>query len=119
MKIRLGLFAIVFAMVFISSCRKVPVTKGIITVKNHMNDLVVGAKVILSQDEIPGSSQTNIISVQYTDNQGTTEHVLEREAMMKINAYLIEGNDTLLSGQSVILLESGKDTYKNVLVTTH
>ena len=60
---------------------------------------VVGAIVKLFQEEIVGVSQTNVISTLVSDFNGQTEHILELEALMNVEAYtLSESSDTILYG---------------------
>ena len=114
MKISKLLFIIitVFSM---SSCYKEPLTKGIITVYDSDGNSVTGAIVKLFQEEIVGVSQTNVVSTLVSDFNGRTEHILELEALMNIEAYtLSESSDTILYGISVIRLTKGKTIYKNI-----
>lgn len=110
---------IIFVVLFnFSSCYKEPLTKGIITVYDSDGNTVSGAFVKLSQENIVGVNQTNIVSTLVSDFNGQTEHVFELEALMNIEAYTISESlsDTLLYGTSVIRLMRGKSIYKNVEV---
>jgi len=98
-----------------SSCYEEPLTKGIITVYDSSGNNVVGATVKLFQEEIVGVSQTNVISTLVSDFNGQTEHILELEALMNVEAYkLSESSDTILYGASTIRLTRGKTIYKNI-----
>jgi hypothetical protein len=103
-----------FLLIALGSCSEDPVATGVITVYNDEGFIVVGAKVVLSQEEILGVDQTNIVSTQFTDSKGQTEHVLENEAVMNVDAMYILDEDTLYYGQSVIALILGKTVPKNV-----
>ena len=103
-----------FLLTALSSCSDDPVATGVITVYNDEGLIVVGAKVVLTQEEILGVSQTNIVSTQFTDSKGQTEHVLDREAVMNVTSTYVSGNDTLYFGESVIALVLGKTVAKNI-----
>ena len=108
---------ITFVILFnISSCYKESLTKAIITVYNSDGNTVSGALVKLSQENIVGVNQTNVVSTLVSDFNGQTEHIFELEALMNIEAYTISesSSDTLLYGTSVIRLMRGKSIYKNV-----
>ena len=114
MKISKLLF-IIITIFSMSSCYKEPLTKGIITVYDSDGNSVAGAIVKLFQEEIIGVSQTNVVSTLVSDFNGRTEHILELEALMNIEAYtLSESSDTILYGTSVIRLTKGKTIYKNI-----
>ena len=84
-------------------------TKGVITVYDSDGNSVAGAIVKLFQEEVIGVSQTNVVSTLVSDFNGRTEHILELEALMNIEAYtLSESSDTILYGTSVIRLTKGK-----------
>ena len=111
---------IVLITVFsISSCYEEPLTKGIITVYDMEGNTVSGVTVTLSQENIVGVTQTNVVSTLVSDYNGQTEHVLELEALMNVNAYTLSNSDslavdTLMYGTSVIRLTRGKTIYKDV-----
>lgn len=120
MKISLSRLLIVLITVFsISSCYEKPLTKGIITVYDMEGNTVSGVTVSLSQENIVGVTQTNVVSTLVSDFNGQTEHVLELEALMNVNAYKLSSSnssviDTLLYGTSVIRLTHGKTIYKDI-----
>lgn len=104
----------------LTSCHKESLTKGIITVYDKDGNPISGVIVTLSQEDLgPGVSQTNIVSVHTSDAHGQTEHVLEMEAMMNVDAVLYADADTLLYGQTVIRLTQGKTIHKNVEITVY
>ncbi|MGC6471000.1 MAG: hypothetical protein ACON4E_07005 [Flavobacteriales bacterium] len=114
MKIRQPLFLLLLSLLFIS-CYKEPPTKGIITVYDNQGNTVSNATVTLSQEEIVGVTQTNVVSALVSDQNGQTEHVFELEALMNVTAFtLSSSNDTLLYGESVIRLTRGKTIYKDI-----
>ena len=105
---------ILFSML---SCYEEPLTKGIITVYDSEGNTVSGAVVKLYQEEIVGVTQTNVVSTLVSDFNGQTEHVLELEALMNVEAYTLSESasaDTLLYGTTVIRLMRGKTIYKNI-----
>lgn len=106
---------------YLSSCYKEPLTKGVITVYDEQGNTVSGVEVRLSQENIIGIEQTNIESTQFSDASGRSEHVLENEAVMNVDAVLYDGNnlDTLYYGQSAIRLTFGKTINKNVQLLTY
>jgi hypothetical protein len=112
---------LLFISFCLTSCYKDPVTKGIITVYDEQGNTVSGVEVRLSQENIPGIDQTYIESIQITDFSGKSEHVLEKEAIMNIDAvlYLGETMDTLYYGQSTIRLVYGNTINKNVQLFTY
>jgi len=109
---------IVFITLFsLSSCYEEPLTKGIITVYDMEGNTVSGATVKLYQEDIVGVTQTDVVSTLVSDFNGQTEHVLELEALMNVEAYTLtdaESADTLLYGTTVIRLTRGKNIYKNI-----
>tara|TARA_B100001059_G_scaffold226931_1_gene256054 strand:+ start:2282 stop:2650 length:369 start_codon:yes stop_codon:yes gene_type:complete len=109
---------IVFISLFsLSSCYEEPLTKGIITVYDMEGNTVSGATVKLYQEDIVGVTQTDVVSTLVSDFNGQTEHVLELEALMNVEAYTLtdaESADTLLYGTTVIRLTRGKTIYKNI-----
>lgn len=107
-------------LAFFSSCYKESPTIGIITVYDNEGNRVPNATVTLTQDDIVGVTQTNVVSTLVSDYNGQTEHVFELEARMNVSAvtFSIE-NDTLLFGESVISLSHGKTIYKDVLVEAY
>ena len=112
---------LLFILFCLTSCYKDPVTKGIITVYDEQGNTVSCVEVRLSQENIPGIDQTYIESIQITDFSGKSEHVLEKEAIMNIDAvlYLGETMDTLYYGQSTIRLVYGNTINKNVQLFTY
>ena len=109
---------IVFITLFsLSSCYEEPLTKGIITVYDMEGNTVSVATVKLYQEDIVGVTQTDVVSTLVSDFNGQTEHVLELEALMNVEAYTLtdaESADTLLYGTTVIRLTRGKTIYKNI-----
>jgi hypothetical protein len=109
---------IVFITLFsLSSCYEEPLTKGVITVYDMEGNTVSGATVKLYQEDIVGVTQTDVVSTLVSDFNGQTEHVLELEALMNVEAYTLtdaESADTLLYGTTVIRLTRGKTIYKNI-----
>jgi hypothetical protein len=104
----------------LTACQKESFTKGIITVYDKDGNITPGAVVMLSQEDLgPGVSQTNVVSVHTSDAHGQTEHVLEMEAMMNVDAVLYADTDTLLYGHTVIRLVEGKTINKNVEITVY
>ena len=111
------LLIVIITLLSISSCYKEPLTKGIITVYDAEGNTVSGATVNLFQENIVGVSQTNVVSTLVSDFNGQTEHILELEALMNVEAYTISESasaDTLLYGATVIRLMRGKTIYKNI-----
>ena len=106
---------------YLSSCYKEPLTKGIITVYNEQGNTVSGVEVRLSQENFVGIEQTYVESIQFSDANGRSEHVLENEAVMNVDAVLYDANtsDTLYYGQSVIRLTYGSTINKNVQILTY
>ena len=99
-------------------CRRArrPLTKGIITVYDSEGNTVSGAIVKLYQEDIVGVTQTNVVSTLVSDFNGQTEHVLELEALMNVEAYTLSESasaDTSY-GTTVIRLMRGKTIYKNI-----
>ena len=113
---------ILFITLFsLTSCDEEPPTKGIVTVYDREGNTVSGVTVKLSQENIIGVTQTNVVSTLVSDYNGQTEHILELEALMNIEAYSLSGTntetaDTLLYGTSDIRLTMGKTIYKDVEV---
>ena len=111
------LLIIIITLFSMSSCYEEPLTKGIITVYDSEGNTVSGAIVKLYQEEIVGVTQTNVVSTLVSDFNGQTEHVLELEALMNVEAYTLSESasaDTLLYGTTVIRLMRGKTIYKNI-----
>ena len=111
------LLIIIFTLFSMSSCYEEPLTKGIITVYDSEGNTVSGAVVKLYQEEIVGVTQTNVVSTLVSDFNGQTEHVLELEALMNVEAYTLSEStsaDTLMYGTTVIRLMRGKTIYKNI-----
>ena len=111
------LLIVIITVFSMSSCYEEPLTKGIITVYDSEGNNVSGAIVKLYQDDIVGVTQTNIVSALVSDFNGQTEHVLELEALMKVEAFTLSDSttaDTLLFGTTVIRLMRGKTIYKNI-----
>ncbi|MEC8273850.1 MAG: hypothetical protein VXZ76_03335 [Bacteroidota bacterium] len=111
------LLIVIITLFSMSSCYEEPLTKGIITVYDSEGNTVSGAVVKLYQEEIVGVTQTNVVSTLVSDFNGQTEHVLELEALMSVEAYTFSGStsaDTLLYGTTVIRLMRGKTIYKNI-----
>ena len=111
------LLIVIFTLFSMSSCYKEPLTKGIITVYDSEGNTVSGAIVKLFQEDIVGVTQTNVVSTLISDYNGQTEHVLELEALMNVEAYTLSESasaDTLLYGVTVIRLMRGKTINKNI-----
>ena len=111
------LLIVIIILFSMSSCYEEPLTKGIITVYDTEGNTVNGAVVKLYQEEIDGVTQTNVVSTLVSDFNGQTEHVLELEALMNVEAYTLSestSSDTLLLGTTVIRLMRGKTIYKNI-----
>lgn len=106
-------------MFLLSACYEEPLTKGIITVYDSEGNTVQGVEVTLTQEQVPGAAQTNVVDIQTSDYKGQTEHVLELEAIMNVDAILKANQDTLMYGQTVIRFTHGKTVYKNVEVVTY
>ena len=105
-----------------SSCYEDPLTKGIITVYDSEGNSVSGAIVKLFQEDVVGVTQTNVVSTLVSDFNGQTEHILELEAIMNVEAYTLSNSnsaDTLLYGTTVIRLIRGKTIYKNIEILIH
>jgi len=114
MKISKVLIPLLIVFSFIS-CGEDPITMGVITVYDNEGNTVSGATVVLTQEEIAGVTQTNVVSTLVSDYNGQTEHVLELEALMNVTAFTLSAsNDTLLLGGSVIRLVYGKTIYKDI-----
>lgn len=110
------IFTILFFCLLTASCHKEDPTKAIITVYNSAGERVVGAVVTLSQEQLgPGVNQTNITSTQTSDYNGETEHVLELEAIMNVDAVLFNsGGNILQTGSTVVRFVKGKTVRKDV-----
>ena len=111
------LLIVIITLFYMSSCYEEPLTKGIITVYDTDGNPVSGALVKLYQEDIVGVTQTNVVSTLVSDFNGQTEHVLELEALMNVEAYTLSestSDDTLLYGTTVIRLMRGKTIYKNI-----
>ena len=111
------LLIVIIILFSMMSCYEEPLTKGIITVYDSEGNTVSGAVVKLYQEEIVGVTQTNVVSTLVSDFNGQTEHVLELEALMNVEAYTLSEStsaDTLLYGTAVIRLMRGKTIYKNI-----
>ena len=111
------LLIVIITLFCMSSCYEEPLTKGIITVYDSEGNTVNGAIVKLYQEDIVGVTQTNVVSTLVSDFNGQTEHVLELEALMNVEAYTLSEStsaDTLLYGTTVIRLMRGKTIYKNI-----
>ena len=111
------LLIVIIILFSVLSCYEEPLTKGIITVYDSEGNTVSGAVVKLYQEEIVGVTQTNVVSTLVSDFNGQTEHVLELEALMNVEAYTLSESasaDTLLYGTTVIRLMRGKTIYKNI-----
>ena len=111
------LLIVIISLFYMSSCTKEPLTKGVITVYDSEGNNVSGAIVKLFQEEIVGVTQTNVVSSSMSDFNGQTEHIIELEALMNVEAYTLSESasaDTLLYGASVIRLMRGKTIYKNI-----
>ena len=111
------LLIVIITLFCMSSCYEEPLTKGIITVYDSEGNTVSGAIVKLFQEDIVGVSQTNVISTLVSDFNGQTEHILELEALMKVEAYTLSESapaDTLFYGTTIIRLMRGKTIYKNI-----
>lgn len=121
MKKTILLFAII-PLLSLVSCHKETVTKGVVTVYDINGIPVPGAIVTLSQEDMgAGVNQTHLTDVKTTDFLGQTEHVLELEAIMNIDAVLYIDNtvDTMYYGTSTIRLTRGKTVYKDLEVTPY
>ena len=111
------LLIVIISLFCMSSCYEEPLTKGIITVYDSEGNTVNGAIIKLYQEDIVGVTQTNVVSTLVSDFNGQTEHVLELEALMNVEAYTLSEStsaDTLLYGTTVIRLMRGKTIYKNI-----
>ena len=111
------LLIVIITLFSMSSCYEEPLTKGIITVYDSEGNTVSGAIVKLYQEDIVGVTQTNVVSTLVSDFNGQTEHVLELEALMNVEAYTLSDSatvDTVLYGTTVIRLMRGKTIYKNI-----
>ena len=110
------LFGVIFLL---SSCYEEPLTKALITVYNTQGEVVSGAEVTLSQDDMgPGVNQTNIIDVKTSDVLGQTEHVFELESIMNVDAILYgSAGDTIQSGHTIIRLTRGKTEHKDIEIS--
>ena len=110
------IFTILFFCLVAASCQKEEPTKAIITVYNNSGDRVVGAVVTLSQEQLgPGVNQTNLTSTQTSDYNGETEHVLELEAIMNVDAVLYNNSGNILqTGATVVRFVKGKTVRKDV-----
>ena len=111
------LLIVIITLFCMSSCYEEPLTKGIITVYDSEGNTVSGAIVKLFQEDIVGVSQTNVISTLVSDFNGQTEHILELEALMNVEAYTLSESapaDTLFYGTTIIRLMRGKTIYKNI-----
>ena len=111
------LLIVIITLFCMSSCYEEPLTKGIITVYDSEGNTVSGAIVKIFQEDIVGVSQTNVISTLVSDFNGQTEHILELEALMNVEAYTLSESapaDTLFYGTTIIRLMRGKTIYKNI-----
>ena len=111
------LLIVFITIISMSSCYEEPLTKGIINVYDSEGNSISGAIVKLYQEDIVGVTQTNVVSTLVSDFNGQTEHVLELEALMNVEAYTLSDSaavDTVLYGTTVIRLMRGKTIYKNI-----
>ena len=84
-----SIYLILGVTLLLSSCYDDPLTKGVITVFDSSGNTVEGAQVTLSQENMgPGVTQTNIVDIQISDYKGQTEHILEMESLMNVEAVL-------------------------------
>lgn len=111
-----SIFLILAVAFLVSSCYEDPLTKGVITVFDSSGNTIEGAQVTLSQEDMgPGVTQTNIVDIQISDYKGQTEHILEMESIMNVEAVLLgSANDTILFGRTVIRFIQGEVVYKDV-----
>jgi len=112
------LLGVIFLLI---SCYEEPLTKAVITVYNTQGEVVSGAEVTLSQDDMgPGVNQTNIIDVKTSDILGQTEHLFKLESIMNVDAVLYGSvGDTIQSGHTVIRLTRGKTEHKEIEISPY
>lgn len=121
MKKTLLAFAIV-PLLGLVSCHKETITKGVVTVYDINGTPVPDVLVTLSQEDMgAGVNQTDLTDVKTTDFLGQSEHVLELEAIMNIDAVLYIENtlDTMYYGTSTIRLVRGKTVHKDIEVSPY
>lgn len=121
MKKSLFLLALIPLLALVS-CHKESLTKGVVTVYDINGVPMPGVIVTLSQEDMgSGVNQTHLTDVKTTDFLGQSEHVLDLEAIMNIDAVLYIDNsiDTLYYGTSTIRLTSGKTKHKDVEITPY
>ena len=115
------LYLFLFCVLALASCKKESLTKAIITVYDINGNTVPGVTVTLSQEQLgPSVNQTNLISTQISDYNGQTEHVLDLEAIMNVNAYMLtQFGDTLMAGFTTVRLFGGRTISKDIEITPY
>ena len=110
-----------FCVLTLASCKKESLTKAIITVYDIKGNTVPGVTVTLSQEQLgPSVNQTNLTSTQISDSNGQTEHVLDLEAIMNVNAYMLSQlGDTLMAGATTVRLFGGRTISKDIEITPY
>ena len=97
--------------IFFFSCEKEKETIGIIKVVFSNGNPMIGATVVLDQDNgAPGTDPIdNLRKEMVTDNTGRAEFTYTYEAILDVSVSKNVGNDTY-SGNSVIRLLKGETT---------
>ena len=116
-----------YAFIF-SSCQKDEENAALITVKNSNGNLVKGAKVVLHTKELSNSIkntvftdydsfdsylssspalisqqgiESTVFNEQWTDDNGQTEHVFEKEMILNVAVIYIDGNDIYVDDRTI------------------
>jgi hypothetical protein len=111
-------FVVAFFMTTFSSCEKDSPTLCTITVNDSSGQPVEGAKVILSKEgEIsPQGSFSSVFQKKNTGANGQADFEFQYEAILDVIVEKTEGNDSLLTGQSVVRLLKNKIVFKTVVI---
>ena len=109
LKISSVLFVFLLVSTVFTSCTKEKDTIGIIKVVSSNGNPVIGATVILDQQNTePGTDPIeNLMKSEETDASGLAEFVYKYEAILDVTVSKTSGNDTY-EGSGVIRLLRGK-----------
>jgi len=109
LKISSALFVFLLVSTVFTSCTKEKDTIGIIKVVYSNGNPVIGATVILDQQNTePGTDPIeNLMKSEETDASGLAEFVYKYEAILDVTVSKTSGNDTY-EGSGVIRLLRGK-----------
>ena len=109
LKISSALLVFLLASIVFTSCTKEKDTIGIIKVVYSNGNPMIGATVVLDQQNTePGTDPIlNLRQEEKTDASGRAEFTYRYEAILDVNVSKISGNDTY-EGRGVIRLLRGK-----------